>query len=142
MAYATVEDVSVRLGRALTTAESAQVAAWLDDLEAMILTRVADFAGQVALGNPPAGVVRSVFATAVIRMLRNPEGLRQHTESIDDYSITKTIDSSASAGSLYLTDEEWNLLAPGASGDAFTITPYGASDSNGYWSSTDTWVPL
>ncbi|GAA3699115.1 hypothetical protein GCM10022377_10160 [Zhihengliuella alba] len=139
MAYATVDDVSVRLGRALTTAETAQVTAWLDDLEAMVLSRVPDFAEQVAAGDIPAGVVRSVFATAIIRVLNNPKGLRQHTVSIDDFSRTETVDSALSSGALYLTDEEWGLLSPGSSGDAFTITPYNAARLAGYWSSPTTW---
>jgi hypothetical protein len=36
------------------------------------------------------------------------------------------VDAANSAGYLGLTDDEWNLLLPGSSGDAFTITPFGA----------------
>ena len=127
MAYATVSDVEVRYGRTLTTAESAQVSAWIDDLEAEILERIPLLEALILAGRPTAGTLRRVECAAVIRKLQNPEGLRTTTVAIDDYSTTKTVDSANSAGFLGLTDDEWNLLLPGSSGDAFTITPFGAA---------------
>lgn len=126
MAYATVSDVEVRYGRTLTSAESAQVGAWIDDLEAEILERVPDLEDLITDGRPTLATLKRVECAAVIRKLQNPEGLRTTTVAIDDYSTTKTVDSANSAGWLGLTDDEWNLLLPGSSGDAFTITPYGA----------------
>ena len=127
MAYATVSDVEVRYGRTLTTAESAQVSAWIDDLEAEILERIPLLEALILAGRPTVGTLRRVECAAVIRKLQNPEGLRTTTVAIDDYSTTKTVDSANSAGFLGLTDEEWNLLLPGSSGDSFTITPFGAA---------------
>lgn len=127
MTYATVEDVEVRYGRTLSASESAQAAAWIDDLEAEIGERVPTLDDLISAGRPTFGTVRRVLCAAVIRKLQNPEGLRTTTVAIDDYSTTKTADSSNSAGLLGLTDEEWNLLLPGTSGDAFTISPYGAA---------------
>lgn len=142
MPFAIKADVETRLGRTLTAPEGLQVEAWLEDLEALVLVRVPDLADRVDSGLPSVAVVKSVFCSAVIRVLRNPEGLRQHTESIDDYSVTKTIDVTASAGSLYLSDDEWALLIPGTTGDAFTIRPYGAPDLGaGWWVHPDQWVP-
>src|SRR5690349_6766036 len=48
-------------------------------------------------------VVR-VLATAVLRVMKNPDGKRQ--ESIDDYSWTR--DQAVSAGLLYFADDEVN----------------------------------
>ena len=126
MAYATESDVEVRYGRTLTTSETAQVGAWIDDLESEIGERIPNLLDLILAGRPTAGTVLRVVCAAVIRKLHNPEGLRTTTVAIDDYSTTKTADSSNSAGLLGLTDEEWALLLPGSSGDAFTITPYGA----------------
>lgn len=133
MAFVLVSDVEARLGRSLNALESAQVEAWIEDLEALVLSRVPDLDERINNGSVSIGVVRSVFCTAIIRVLRNPEGLRQHTESIDDYSVTKTIDSSGSAGLLFLTDDEWSLLIPGTTGDAFSIRPYAAPDLPWPW---------
>jgi len=127
MTYAAVSDVEVRYGRTLSPVESAQVEAWIDDLEAEINERIPNLYDLVAAGRPTDGTMRRVLCAAVIRKLQNPEGLRTTTVAIDDYSTTKTVDSSNSAGALGLTDEEWSLLLPGSSGDAFTITPYWAS---------------
>lgn len=126
MAYATVSDVEVRYGRTLTAAESAQVTAWIDDLEAEILERIPLLEDLITSGRPTEATLKRVIAAAIIRKLQNPAGLRTRTVAIDDYSTTETVDSANSAGYLGLTDDEWSLLLPGSSGDAFTITPYGA----------------
>ena len=127
MAFAAVTDVEVRYGRTLTATESAQVTAWIDDLEAEIGEQIPNLLDLIQLGRPTDGTLRRVICAAVIRKLQNPEGLRTTTVAIDDYSTTKTVDSANSAGALGLTDDEWSLLLPGSSGDAFTITPYWAS---------------
>lgn len=124
MAYATVEDVEVRFGRALTGAEREQAAAWISDVEVEIRERIPNLDDLIAAGRPSAGTVLRVVAAVVIRKLQNPEGLRQRTVSIDDYSRTDTVDTQNSDGWLGLTDREWNLLLPGASGDAFSIRPF------------------
>jgi len=121
-----VSDVEVRYGRTLTTAEAAQVGAWIDDLEAEIQERIPTLETLVLLGRPAVATLKRVISAAIIRKLQNPSGLRTRTVAIDDYSTTETVDAANSAGYLGLTDDEWSLLLPGSSGDAFTITPYGA----------------
>jgi hypothetical protein len=123
MAYATVSDVEVRYGRTLTAAESAQVTAWIDDLEAEILERIPGLVVLIELGRPTLATLKRVISAAIIRKLQNPSGLRTRTVAIDDYSTTETVDAANSAGYLGLTDDEWSLLLPGSSGDAFTIRP-------------------
>jgi hypothetical protein len=124
MAYAAVTDVEVRYGRTLSAPESAQVTAWIEDLESEIGERIPNLLDLIVAGRPTDATLRRVICAAVIRKLQNPEGLRTTTVAIDDYSTTKTVDSSNSAGFLSLTDDEWSLLLPGSSGDAFTITPW------------------
>lgn len=126
MAYATVSDVEVRYGRTLTTAESAQVTAWIDDLEAEILERIPSLEALILAGRPTAATLKRVISAAIIRKLDNPKGLKSRTVAIDDYSTTEQPWIEGTAGALDLTDEEWSKLLPGSSGDAFTITPYGA----------------
>lgn len=123
--YATVDDVQVRYGRALTPAESGQVEAWIGDVESEILERIPDLDALVSVGRPSFGTVRRVVCAAVERKLRNPGGLRTKTVAIDDYSTTETTDTTNSAGYLELTDDEWAKLLPSsASGSsAFTIVP-------------------
>ena len=72
-----------------------------------------------------AEVVR-VIATAVLRVMKNPDGKRQ--ESIDDYSWQR--DQAVSAGLLYISDEEFGDLIPGSEGPsgAFMIDPLAGRD--------------
>lgn len=128
MAYATVADVEVRFGRTLTEPESAQVTVWIDDLEAEILERIPTLPILLEAGRPTVGTLKRVVCGAVIRTLLNPRGLKSRTESIDDYSVTEQpwVETDA-VGSPALSDDEWAKLLPGVSGDAFTITPYGAA---------------
>jgi hypothetical protein len=126
MAYATVNDVEVRFGRTLSASEAAQVTAWIEDLEAEILERIPNLSDLIVAGRPTVATLRRVECAAVIRQLNNPKGLKVRTEAIDDYSVTEQPWIEGTAGTLDLSDEEWNKLLPGTSGDAFTITPYGA----------------
>ncbi|MFB7739574.1 Gp19/Gp15/Gp42 family protein [Streptomyces sp. NPDC056112] len=110
MALATLEDLADRLGRDLTAVETRQATSLLEDASALIVERFPRYA------TTPTQTSKKVCCAMVLRVLRNPEGKRQ--ESIDDYSYT--IDSSRSAGELYLTDNEAAELQPSRTG-AFSI---------------------
>lgn len=120
MALATPEDVQKRLGRPLTAPEAEQVAEWVEDLEADIRERIADLDDRLLVASY-ARTVKRVIAETVVVKVRNPEGLRQFTSSIDDYSVTKTVDKANSAGRLEISEEDWAKLLPATAGDAFTI---------------------
>ena len=138
----TVEDVQSRLmGRTFTVEESAVIAVWIEDLEADIRTRIPTLT-ELAAEPFYLTTLKRVVTAAIKRVLDNPKGLRQMSISIDDYVRSETIDSTASAGLLYIADEDWGLLVPALEGDAFTIRSYGASDRVGTWTSPNTWVPL
>lgn len=138
MPYATITDVSTRLGRPIADeSEMAQVGAWLEDVEALILARFPSLPGAVTAGAPTVATVVMVEANAVIRKIRNPEGKK--SERIDDYSYGLSDD--AARGELFLTDEEWSLLLPGSTSGAWTISPYGSRRGPGSWLHPDVWVP-
>ncbi|MGP9490056.1 Gp19/Gp15/Gp42 family protein [Glutamicibacter sp. AOP5-A2-7] len=137
MAFATWQDVQGRLGRTLTPEETAQVEEWILDLEADIRARIPDV--DSLMSDPEAGAsysrtVKRVVAETIVAKLRNPNGLRQSTVSIDDYSRTETIDSTNSSGRLQITDDDWELLVPAVAGDAFTIR-IGGKYAAGSWPS-------
>ena len=139
MTYATVEDVAVRYGRTLTAGESGQVQEWLEDLSSDVRLRIPDVGEQVQTDPDYARLVRRVIAETIISKLRNPEGLRQRTVSVDDYSETKTVDVANSAGKLWISEEDWSLLLPATAGDAFSIR---AGGSPGYGFAPDLWRRL
>jgi len=130
--------VSTRLGRPITDAlEVAQVGAWLEDIEAIILHRISDLADRVADGTPTAAVVAAVEANAVIRKIQNPNGVVSEGNDVYNYRLNEN----ARKGELFLTDDEWALLLPDSSSGAFTITPGGYVPREGEWVHPDVWVP-
>ena len=110
MLLATLEDVADRLGRDLTADEARQGTALLQDATTMILDRFPQ------LATAPSEAARAVCRSMVVRVLRNPDGVR--SEQIDDYQ--RTIDSARSTGELYISDSEADLLRPPNS-TAFSI---------------------
>ncbi len=135
MTYATVADVSTRLGRPIAEGtEVAQVQAWLDDAEAIILGRLPDLVAAVAAGVPSTATVVMVESNAVIRKIRNPEGYT--SETIDDY--TYRYNEQVRRGDIFFTDDEWALLRPTVSGGAFSTQPgfvpdYGFGPPRAWW---------
>lgn len=125
MTYASVADVADELGLPTPTDEPtvAQWNRWLTRVENQILDQIPDLHDRVAAGKPTAELVADIEAAVVARKAQNPEGLRSTTRSIDDGSVTKTIDQERSAGELELTDREWARLLPRRRRGAFTIRP-------------------
>jgi len=110
MALATVDDLAARLGRSLTAAETTQGTAWLDDATAIILDRFPQYEAA------PTAASLAVCCAMVLRVLRNPNGLR--SETVDDYSYTR--DTMLSAGEIYMTRNDIEALTP-AQSSAFSI---------------------
>lgn len=112
MAYATVDDVQKTLGYALTEqAEIDRVNAWIADAETVIRVRLR----LASLDQLDADALRLVIKESVARRVLNPEG--KTTERIDDYSYT--LASEAAKAGLYITDDEWALLAPTGEGGLY-----------------------
>lgn len=137
MTFASITDVSTRLGRPISDAlEVAQVTAWLEDVEAIILSRIPELPVAVTDGRPTLSTVVMVEANAVIRKIKNPDG--KVAERVDDYDYR--LNENSRKGELFLTDEEWALLTPDGPDGAFTIRPYRTNEC-GWWVHPDVWVP-
>lgn len=119
---ATVADVIARW-RPLSAQETTNAQTFLDDAWVMLKRRMAvesvDIEAQIATDADLAADVVRVLATAVLRVMKNPDG--KSRESIDDYSWQR--DEAISAGLLYFTDDELDGLIPGSGekGRAFMI---------------------
>lgn len=121
---ATVQDVADRW-RPLSDQETINADTFLGDawrmLKRSLAERNVDVEAQMATDGDLTGEVVRVLATAVLRVMKNPDGLRQ--EAIDDHSMTR--DSDVASGHLYFTTAELDALFPGAQikGRAFTVDP-------------------
>lgn len=113
---AIVSDLEARF-RPLTEAEKSVAVAQLDDAWAILLASVPTLQARHAAGAVSDALVRSVIAAMVIRVLRNPEGLR--TFSSDEASFTR--DNAVSGGALYVSAEEAALLSGSALADGAVV---------------------
>lgn len=102
---ATPQDVEQRW-RPLSPAEQLVATALLADAWADVTTQVPSVPARVEASATFRRVVVSILVAMVLRVLKNPDGIRQM--SIDDYQVT--IDSTRSTGALYLADDERNRL--------------------------------
>lgn len=141
MTYATVDDVSKRLGRPISDlAEIDQVTAWLEDVESIIVERFARaglvLSEQIALNNPSLAAVVRVESDAVIRRIYQPlPGRTSTTRSVDDASVTDRWEGSGTYD--WLTDGEWSDLLPSVTAGAFSTRPGFVPDARwplpGWW---------
>jgi hypothetical protein len=125
---ATTDDLESRW-RPLSTAEGTVAATLLDDAWLMLRRRFTSLADGVATDDDLSADAVRVMCAAVLRVMKNPDGLRQ--EAIDDYSWTR--DNALSAGLLYFTDEELAALSDESNARrpafSFTLLPANYPDS-------------
>jgi hypothetical protein len=103
----TIPDLVDRF-RPLTALEETRAAALLEDAWAELTApgKVSDLDDRLADGRVTENLVRRVVTAMVLRVLRNPEAIRQW--SVDDASFTR--DQLVSAGFLFVTADELALL--------------------------------
>jgi hypothetical protein len=153
--FADVQDVQA-IWRPLSDDESVLVAAWIIEASQQVRDEVPDVGGldvdeRVALAADAAhylsaATVRSVVARMVRRVLMNPEGARQRSQSVDDYSESVTVDSSLSSGEMFISPREMARLLGsrgGSGGGAFSVdtAPASAMWSGPLWGCSWDQVP-
>jgi hypothetical protein len=109
------------LFRPLTDAEKTAAQELLNDAweELLAPKNIPDLDDRMADDRVSTGLVVRVVRAMVLRVLRNPEAIRQW--SVDDASFTR--DSAVSAGLLYALPDEVALLLDERQAAAFTISP-------------------
>lgn len=123
---ATTADLAARW-RPLGADEDAVGATLLDDAWRMLKRAVVNVEAGIDADADYSDEAVRVLASAVLRVLKNPEGKRQ--ESVDDYSYTR--DSTQATGTLYFTSEELGALASTRRTRAFSfsVLPVGYPDA-------------
>lgn len=117
MAVATYADVSVALGRPIsTTAEQDQVEWWLAGVELFITARLGDV---TALDQTAVLYVEVEAVVAKIQRAGRSES--SITVAVDDGSVTRRYENAVTASDI--TDEWWQLLAPGLDAASASIRP-------------------
>lgn len=121
----TPEQVGVELGRPISDdMEFQQIGSWIRRAEIRIERRLG------ALEDLDPNVVTDVVVRAVARKVRNPDGFV--SESVDDYNYR--YNEATRKGEVYITDDEWADLSPGAVDSSVGSTQmYGAPDLPAGW---------
>jgi hypothetical protein len=107
---ASTADLSDR--RPLTDTEQLSAYSLLEQAWAILQARSPGLDARMLAGLVDPVVVRSVLVSMVLRVLDNPQGLRQGSRTIDDFTESWTRDTTTSSGALYVTGEELDLLSP------------------------------
>ncbi|UTT48925.1 Gp19/Gp15/Gp42 family protein [Rhodococcus gordoniae] len=106
MAHATAEDVQALLGRKLTPEETVMVERRLVQVERMIVRRIPDLSDRITSGDIDQADVVDIEAEAVLRVVRNPEGLLLENDGSYGYQF----DRNTASGRLEILPEEWQAL--------------------------------
>lgn len=109
--------------RPLTDAEAATIPA-LARYAWLILAREVPGIGQAVESDEDlADLVRFELAMALKRVLVNPDFTRQMSTTIDDATVSRTIDQAVSGGLLYFPEATLARLRPRRRSGAFSINP-------------------
>jgi hypothetical protein len=117
-AHATLADIEPLLMRNLTEVEVTLTEVQLQLAQATLRMKIPGLEARMDLEPDFALLVRNVEASAIVRMIRNPDGTTY--EVIGPFARTRP--ASADAGSFAFLPSE--LAQLGVTGGAFTIVPY------------------
>jgi len=107
----TPEDIA-GVWRPLSEAEAALVPGLSNQSWIRMLTPRPDLEDHIADGTVDEESVASAMISMIIRVLKNPDSVRQLSKSYDDWSGSQTFDSTISTGELYVNEHELAMITP------------------------------
>ncbi|MGO2938137.1 MAG: hypothetical protein ACTICQ_11250 [Glutamicibacter arilaitensis] len=105
------EDIA-GIWRPLSEAESVIVPGLSNQAWIRLLVPRPDLEQHLADGTVSLESVASAMISMIIRVLKNPDSVRQLAKSYDDWSRSQTFDNSVSTGELYVNEHELALVTP------------------------------
>lgn len=105
----TPEDIA-GVWRPLSEAESVIVPGLSNQAWIRLLVPRPDLEQHLADGTVSLESVASAMISMIIRVLKNPDSVRQLAKSYDDWSRSQTFDNSVSTGELYVNEHELALV--------------------------------
>lgn len=105
MAFATTSDVATRLGRDLTTAETASAQLAIDVTQGAIAEAVSKTVAWATALTPVPAYLRVLCVEKAVQVLANPHSVASHTKQIGAMSESETFQRSQDGG-IFLTDDE------------------------------------
>ena len=120
MVTVTREDIEAGW-RPLTDAEAATVPALSVYAWRLLSTAVPGLERRTDRDEDLAELVRLEMVMAIRRVLANPDFTRQVSTTVDDATVSRTIDSSVSSGALYFPPDVLDRLRPRRHRGAFSV---------------------
>lgn len=115
MTYATAADVLARwTGTGKPSATDPVIATRVGDAETLVDAEFPNIATAITAGTLKAGVVKLVVINMVLRVFKNPEGVRSHSETNDGTFDATTVFAGDNPGALEITTLERSWLAAAA----------------------------
>lgn len=125
MAWATVQDIRDRWLDGELPYTDEQVQTMVEDAEDIIAAEYRTVDARIASGELSTARVVRVVARMVVRVLKNPDGVRQRQETRGSFTGSVTYGGD-NPGELYLSDEDRRDLGGSAGrGRAFSFMPAG-----------------
>ena len=104
--YATVDDVVAEYDGTIADDQIEYVERKLTSAELVVRSVAGDIGARIGSGQTTFDAVKLVLCNMVIRLLRNPEGVR--TQTVGPFSVS--VDPSVSSSQLLITREDRQLL--------------------------------
>jgi hypothetical protein len=104
--YATVDDVVAEYDGTITDDQIEYIERKLTSAELVVKAVAGDIGARIGSGQTTFEAVKLVLCNMVIRLLRNPEGVR--TQTVGPFSVS--LDQSSSSAQLVITREDRQLL--------------------------------
>jgi hypothetical protein len=104
--YATVDDVVAEYDGTITDDQIEYIERKLTSAELVVKAVAGDIGARIGSGATSFEAVKLVLCNMVIRLLRNPEGVR--TQTVGPFSVS--LDQSSSSAQLVITREDRQLL--------------------------------
>lgn len=98
--------------RPLSEAEALLVPGLSNQAWIRLLDQRPDLEADLLAGTVKIESVASAMISMLVRVLKNPDSVRQLAKSYDDWSRSQTFDSSVSTGELYVNEHELALVTP------------------------------
>lgn len=105
MAFATTTDVETRLGRGLTSAESALAAAVITSVEGLIAEALGKDQDWIDALDPVPTTLSQLCIEKAVALITNPEGAASVSETLGAYSNSTTFPRAADIGIFLSRDE-------------------------------------
>lgn len=110
--WARVEDITRRHYAPVPDAKLGWVDSLIEDAEGVLVDVIPSLADRVTAGEVSAATVQRIVAQAVLRVMRNPEGLTQFARTTGPYTSSGSRPAASALAEVWFRPDEIAALSP------------------------------